>query len=431
MAYQSLARKYRPKTFSDLVGQEALTKALSNSIALKREPTAVIFSGVRGIGKTTTARLYAKALNCQQGPTSEPCNSCDSCLAIAQGNHEDVVEIDAASHTGVDDIRALQEELHYVNRRSAFKVYIIDEVHMLSMSAFNALLKTLEEPPRHVVFILATTELQKIPETVIGRCQTFFLKKLSILDIKQRLKYVLERESIAFDEKSLTLIAREGRGSMRDALTFLDQCIALGAGALDGNVVQHSLGKGSQDTVVALLQNLILKEGKAIIKLIDQLDEQGVDFEDLCETLAKYVRHCFILRDVGREAVHSMDVDEIELLTELAAKPGIMELNLLFRTLISCRKDLDGSDCDRFIFENYCLEWCFDPGMLQIEDIQQLLTQEGPAPARSTPRQHSQPQSAAPAPTPAKPVSREKVSLMESFKASLKSGDEEKKKPRL
>ena len=193
-SYIPLARKYRPATFSELAGQDATATALANAIRLGREPHAVIFSGVRGIGKTTSARLYAKALNCDTALSPEPCNHCESCLAITAGNHEDVMEIDGASNTSVDDVRALRETVSYVPQRSRFKVYIIDEVHMLSQSAFNALLKTLEEPPAHVVFIFATTELQKIPQTIMSRCQLFHLQRMGLNTIRERIIHPKNRK---------------------------------------------------------------------------------------------------------------------------------------------------------------------------------------------------------------------------------------------
>lgn len=373
MSYQSLATKYRPKTFDDLVGQEGVATALVNAIRLNREPHGVIFSGVRGIGKTTTARLYAKALNCDQGSTPEPCGECVSCVAIEEGRHEDVLEIDGASNTGVDDVRALRETVDYVSQRSKFKVYIIDEVHMLSQSAFNALLKTLEEPPDHVVFVFATTELQKVPETILSRCQTFYLQRFSLAAIVKRLKVILDTEKVPYEDKALTLVAKEGRGSMRDSLTFLDQAIALGGGEVKVAALEGVASQLSATEYLRLLEALVLKDGAKVLGQISSIDQDGREFVEVAEELAVLVRHAFVVRDIGVKAIDisllGLDENELTMISELAAKAAPLDLNRIFRTINACRKDLDGSDLDRYIFENYLLEWCLDPGLLRIEDI--------------------------------------------------------------
>jgi len=373
LAYQSLARKYRPRRFADMVGQDGVTKALGNAIQLDRIPHGVIFSGVRGIGKTTTARLYAKALNCMEGPTAEPCDQCESCLAINEGRHEDVLEIDGASHTGVDDIRALQETLDYVPQRSSFKVYIIDEVHMLSQSAFNALLKTLEEPPPHVVFIFATTELNKVPETILSRCQTFHLKRLSMACIMDRLSFILGQENIPYESHALALVAKEGRGSMRDALTFLDQVVAVGNGQVHMEAMDKLLAFASSKPFLAMLDSLLGKQAQICLEMIAAWDQQGVPLADVVEELIKFVRHSFVIRELGTDSVDllltGLDPDEISQLASIAKKSSDFECNRLFRSLMQCRKDLEGSNLDRYVFENYVMEWCFDPGL---PDLRQL-----------------------------------------------------------
>ena len=381
MSYQSLATKYRPKRFQDMVGQDAITVALSNAIRLERIPQGVIFSGVRGIGKTTTARLYAKALNCEQGPTSDPCNDCESCSAINQGIHEDVLEIDGASNTSVDDVRALQETLDYVPQRSPYKIYIIDEVHMLSQSAFNALLKTLEEPPRHVVFAFATTELQKVPETVLSRCQTFHLKRLTLSTIVGRLSEILKQEQVDFEDHALATIAKEGRGSMRDSLTFLDQVIALGGGCVTSESLKGLINTASSKSYISFLQALIKKDAACLMALIEEWDERGIALDDAVEETAKFSRHGFVLKELGTKAIDTnllgLAPTELDLLLEAAEMADNLELNQIFRTLVKCRKDLDGSELDRFILENYTLEWCLDPGMPSIEELKTTLSGGG------------------------------------------------------
>ena len=373
MPFQPLALKYRPQKFSDLVGQDTVSKALGNAIELGREPRAIIFTGVRGIGKTTTARLYAKALNCELGPQRDPCNECQSCHAITGGVHEDVIEIDGASNTGVADVRALQDTIEYVPQRSKYKVYIIDEVHMLSQAAFNALLKTLEEPPAHVVFVFATTEMHKVPQTIISRCQTFYLQKFSLQNIRARLADILQQESIDFEEKALTIVAREGHGSMRDALTTLDQAIALGAGSVTMQGLESFVTNLSSLSFMKVLEAALDKDPGLVIELIDQLDRGGVEAQTIASEMAKITRHAFILRDLGGEsldmALLGFDDDEVAKLNEIAEKSQPFDLNRIFRCLMKCIEDCQGSTLDRFILENYLLEWCLDPGLPNIDDL--------------------------------------------------------------
>ncbi|MCX6118805.1 MAG: DNA polymerase III subunit gamma/tau [Proteobacteria bacterium] len=367
-AYQSLARKYRPGTFKDLVGQDSTALALANAIRMGREPHAVIFSGVRGIGKTTTARLYAKALNCVTGPTAEPCDQCESCRAISLGNHEDVVEIDGASNTSVDNIRSLRDTINYLPQRSKFKVYIIDEVHMLSQSAFNALLKTLEEPPAQVVFVFATTEMHKIPQTIVSRCQVFFLKRFSIVDIKERLETVLKSEGIPFDDQPLSMIAREGHGSMRDALTLLDHVIAIGNGKVTLTAINEIISHVSTTPFLNLLEAIIFRNSPKILSALEILEKSGVDAAKIAEKTAELSRHASIAKDIGPTHIDfkalGFDDEETKYLVRIASESKVGDLRRIFRTLVKALGDLDGSPIDNFILENYLLEWCLDPGML-------------------------------------------------------------------
>jgi len=381
VSYLSLARKYRPKTFADLVGQESVGLALGNAIRLKREPRGVIFTGVRGIGKTTTARIYAKALNCEQGPRPEPCNVCASCLAIQHGSHEDVLEIDGASNTGVDDVRALQETLAYVPHRSTFKIYIIDEVHMLSVSAFNALLKTLEEPPEHVVFIFATTELHKVPETIQSRCQIFHLQKISTQLSKKRIADILTQEHIVFEERAIQWIAREGKGSLRDALTLLDQVIAIGDGSVHWAAVEPMVNTGHAEPIYELLKMLLQKNSIGILDVIARWDQEGLSMPILVEELVKACRNAFVLKTLQGQATELdlLDLEEREqqALKLLGQEAQLFDLNRIFRTFVKCLDDLRNSELDRFVVENYALEWCLDPGL---PDLTSLFQGQGAAP---------------------------------------------------
>ncbi|MBI2602241.1 MAG: DNA polymerase III subunit gamma/tau [Deltaproteobacteria bacterium] len=370
MAYQALARKYRPETFNDLIGQEAVARALANAIKLGREPAGIIFSGVRGIGKTTSARLFAKALNCDSGPSPTPCNSCYSCKAISGGYHEDVLEVDGASHNSVAEVRALQETLGYTAQRSRYKIYIIDEVHMLSNSAFNALLKTLEEPPANIIFMFATTELAKVPKTVQSRCQTFHLKKVIAQDIQARLRYILDQEKIPYDTATLPLIAREGNGSIRDALTFLDQVIAFG----DGNVSKEALEKlstcVSSSHYIEILSALLDKKANECLSLIASLDKQGVDYEDVSNELARYLRHAIVLgTGTSDDASSELNEEEKASLLALNTKSRGSAPHQLFRCLLDCHHELDGTWLDRFVLENYSLEWCLQEPLSKHEAL--------------------------------------------------------------
>lgn len=417
MSYVSLARKYRPRRFVDMVGQESTTLALTNAIRLRREPHSVIFTGVRGVGKTTSARIYAKALNCENGPTAEPCDVCASCVAIASGNHEDVLEIDGASNTGVDDVRALQETLSYVPQRSTYKIYIIDEVHMLSISAFNALLKTLEEPPQHVVFIFATTELHKVPETIQSRCQTFHLQKISRPVIADRVRSILTSEGIAFDEAALAIVAREGRGSMRDALTMLDQAIAVGGGEVSLEALKNMVGSSSQALpVLELLDGLLRKDASQILEVIARWDQEGLAMSTLVEETAKACRNAFILRDLKGQAIDlqllELEDREQQMLLELGEKAAPMDLNRLFRQLAKCLDDLRHADLDRFILENYCLEWCFDPGLPDLQTLMNIISSGQPLPQVAARPAASQPAPAAEGPA---------INLRERWKTSAPS----------
>lgn len=367
MTYVPLARRYRPAKFSDLVGQEPVVKVLANGIVLGREPHALLLTGTRGVGKTTTARLYAKALNCDQGPTPEPCNHCISCQSIGDGCHEDVHEIDGASHTGVDDVRELQASLSYVPQRSKYRIIIIDEVHMLSQSAFNALLKTLEEPPAHVVFIFATTELNKVPATILSRCQLFHLRAMSPATIAERLRVVLTAEEIAFEESALHIIADQGRGSMRDALTFLDQVIAIGGGGVTEANLVGLISQVDASKVVGFLRGLIDKDAEVLVGLISDWEQSGVPLKKVVDDACRFCRHAMIVKNLGQKALGMpLLADELALIQQLvsdAKKANKLDFNRIFRHLVQCSQELSGSVLDRFVLENNCFEWCMDPGM--------------------------------------------------------------------
>src|SRR5262245_18945143 len=265
MSYTVLARKYRPQTFADLVGQEHVTRTLGNAITQGRVGHAFLFTGVRGVGKTTSARILAKALNCEKGPTPEPCNVCDPCKEITEGRDLDVLEIDGASNNSVDDVRRLQETLPFRPSRDRFKIVIVDEVHMLSTGAFNAFLKTLEEPPPHVKFIFATTESHKVPVTIRSRCQRYDFRLIPQSVVASRVRAILEREGIRADDAAVALVAREAAGSMRDALTLLDQIVAIAEQDLVGTEIARQLGVAGRESLHSVLEAVLTGDARAAL----------------------------------------------------------------------------------------------------------------------------------------------------------------------
>ena len=278
MSYQVIARKYRPQTFADLTGQEHISQTLKNSIDNQRLHHAYLFSGVRGTGKTTTARILAKCLNCITGVTIAPCLKCPSCLEIAAGNSIDVIEIDAASNTGVDNVReVIVNNISISPARDRYKIFIIDEVHMLSNQAFNALLKTLEEPPKHVVFIMATTELHKVPDTILSRCQQFEFRQIPVDKTFKRLREIANAENVKIDDEALREVARAGNGSLRDAQSALDQVISFSGADIKTQDVIHSLGLVSTKVLQKAIQAIAEKDTSAILQVVDELDSNGHD----------------------------------------------------------------------------------------------------------------------------------------------------------
>ncbi|NPA13232.1 MAG: DNA polymerase III subunit gamma/tau [Aquificae bacterium] len=294
MGYQNFARKYRPKDFTQVVGQEAIVKTLSNAIKLNRLSHAYIFAGSRGLGKTTTARILAKCLNCEKGITPEPCGKCENCVEIDKGSFPDLYEIDAASNRGIDDIRSIRDNVSYAPIKGRYKVYIIDEAHMLTREAFNALLKTLEEPPPNNLFILATTELHKIPETIRSRCQTFIFKPPTKKQIKEYLKRILQEENIPYEEEALDLIAEASEGGMRDAASLLDQAVIYSEGNLTAEKVRQMLGVIPEGIVKEFLSNLKEKDLKSMVKTIATLEEEGYDISVFWNQVLESVHNALI-----------------------------------------------------------------------------------------------------------------------------------------
>lgn len=294
MDYQVSARKFRPGTFDDVIGQPHVVQTLVNSLTTRRIAQAYLFSGTRGVGKTTVARILAKALNCEQGPTGSPCASCANCLEIAQGTSVDVIEIDGASNTSVDDVREIRENVKFTPFRGQYRIYIIDEVHMLSNSAFNALLKTLEEPPPHVVFIFATTEIHKIPATILSRCQHYNFRRIARTEIIDRLRHVAAHDGITIEDSSLTALARASEGSMRDGLSLLDQAVAFGGKTIVHSELETLLGAVPQELLRAMVRAILSQDSAAALRVIAQLLDQGHDLRAFCADVVEYLRHMLV-----------------------------------------------------------------------------------------------------------------------------------------
>ena len=299
MAYMALYRKWRPDNFANLVGQDHVSRTLANAIKSGRIGHAYLFTGPRGTGKTSTARILAKALNCEHGPTTEPCNKCEACQRINSGSSMDVFEVDAASNRGIDEIRDLRETVKFAPVNGRYKVYIIDEVHMLSRDAFNALLKTLEEPPAHVVFIMATTEVYKVPATIQSRCQRYDFKRITVDDIFNRLKTVVEDMEIKADDDALRMIAVKADGGMRDALSILDQCIALSEQSLTIDRVQQLLGLVGKEWLDKLVSALQSKDAAAVLTMVDEIIRAGKDLQQVLGELGIHFRGLMIFKAAG------------------------------------------------------------------------------------------------------------------------------------
>ncbi|KKB04387.1 DNA polymerase III subunit gamma/tau [Pantoea anthophila] len=339
MSYQVLARKWRPQAFADVVGQEHVLTALANGLSLGRIHHAYLFSGTRGVGKTTIARLLAKGLNCETGITATPCGQCDNCREIEQGRFVDLIEIDAASRTKVEDTRDLLDNVQYAPARGRFKVYLIDEVHMLSRHSFNALLKTLEEPPSHVKFLLATTDPQKLPVTILSRCLQFHLKALDVDQIRQQLEHVLKQEQIESEARALQLLARAADGSMRDALSLTDQAIAMGQGAVTSSTVSVMLGTLDDEQPLGLLEALVEGDGQQVMNLLSQAASRGVEWEALLVEMLRLL-HQIAMVQLLPASLNDDDESSALRLRELARVVPPADLQLYYQTLLMGRKDL-------------------------------------------------------------------------------------------
>jgi DNA polymerase III subunit gamma/tau len=398
MSYQVIARKYRPQTFDEVMGQRLITETLKNAIQTDRVAHGYIFSGARGVGKTTTARILAKALNCAKGPTTTPCGECDSCREIAASNSVDVLEIDAASNRGIDEIRELRETVRYLPARDRYKVFIIDEVHMLTTEAFNALLKTLEEPPPRSLFILATTEPHKLPPTIQSRCQHFSFRLLDYAEIFAQLEQIAKAEKISADEGALSALAQAAEGSLRDGLSLLDQVIAACGEHLVESHVRKLLGVVPSRTLQEMLEAIDAADSARVLEQVAQLASEGYELGHFAGEFTRFVRNLMIAKSCGAESkLVQVPQEERRMLADLSALFGEEDLARFFQILLRTESELRYSLEPRFHLELALVKLVHTRKLAPLESVLAALNGPG-GPSKSSPNERSA--STAPARTP-------------------------------
>ncbi|WP_408641201.1 DNA polymerase III subunit gamma/tau [Salinimonas marina] len=376
MSYQVLARKWRPGRFSELVGQEHVVAAIANALDNDRLHHAYLFTGTRGVGKTTIARIFSKSLNCEQGQGSNPCGECATCKEIEHGNYVDLLEIDAASRTKVEDTRELLDNVQYKPTRGRYKVYLIDEVHMLSKHSFNALLKTLEEPPPHVKFLLATTDPQKLPITILSRCLQFNLKALSREQIGQQLQHILQQEQVTFEEAALGLLARAAQGSMRDALSLTDQAIAQGDNQVLKQIVTDMLGLMDKHLLVRLLYAVVQKKSHEVLELVEQMAEQAPDYAQILAELSSLLHQVALTQWVPDAC--KLETTAAKAIYSLAKQMNGEQVQLFYQIALQGRKDMPFAVDGKSALEMTLLRMMSFAPAAPVADPEKLISESGP-----------------------------------------------------
>lgn len=373
MSYQVIARKWRPQSFSDVVGQNHITQTLSNALNNSRLPHALLFTGPRGTGKTSSARILAKALRCPNAKDFVPCNDCHSCTEIANGSSLDVMEIDGASNNGVDAIRELRDTVAFMPSSGKYKIYIIDEVHMLSTSAFNALLKTLEEPPPHVIFIMATTEVHKIPQTILSRCQRFDFRRITTRQVTERLRLICEREGVQAEDEALWVIARQGDGSMRDSQSLLDQVITFANGPLNRANVVEILGLTDRALLYETLNALIDRNSKAILSVIEKIATAGFEPHLFSQDLLETIRNLLLVKISESQAVQILEMPDSELqaLNDMSQKLPEEDIHMLFDMALKGGSDIPRAQDPRIVLEVTLLRMASAPKLVDLKTLLQ------------------------------------------------------------
>jgi DNA polymerase III subunit gamma/tau len=369
MSYVVTARRWRPQTFEELVGQEHVSRTLMNAVREGRVAHAFLMTGVRGVGKTTAARILAKALNCERGPTPTPCNSCANCREITAGSAVDVLEIDGASNTGVDDVRQIIENVRYSPAKSRFKIYIIDEVHMLSNSAFNALLKTLEEPPSHVKFIFATTDPHKLPATVQSRCQRYDFRRIPLGLVVERLRRIVDEEGVKISDRALGILAREGEGSMRDAQSLLDQVLAYGGQEIGDEQVLATLGIADRKFLYEIGEAIIGQNAARALELVNELHLHGYDMRRVTRELVEHFRNLAVAKLTRGDLLPDLPVEEREAVSAQAEKIGAEQCDRVFRVLLETDEEITRSSYPKLLLEMALIKVATLPPLLPLEEL--------------------------------------------------------------
>ena len=371
MAYTALYRKFRPLKFEDMVGQEHITRTIRNQIVAGRVGHAYLLTGGRGTGKTTTAKILARAINCLNPQDGEPCNECEICKAALSGSLTDIVEMDAASNNSVDDIRAIRDEVNFLPTLAKYRVYIIDEIHMLSTGAFNALLKTLEEPPAHVKFILATTEPQKLPATILSRCQRFDFRKISNSDISKRLEYVCKQSNIEITKEALKLISILAEGAMRDALSILERCLQEGNNKIDENLVKDLVGIPKLTFISQIMKALVQQDIETVLKTMDQIIEEGKDLQNLLWELIKYTKDILVWKTTQNLEIYNED--ELKQIEEIAKQISKERLLQMIYTLSELENDMKWSSQKTTLFEVAMIKLCHVQEIKEMMGLEEII----------------------------------------------------------